>query len=189
MGHNLTHPRGTASGKTYLLDGYNVIYAIPELRHKLQLKAEFARKALLDECVRYQMSRGDIRHIYVIFDGQEEHETGPQHYAGSVSEIYTRHKEEADERIIRMIRNEEISGELMIVSNDRYVFNRSRSLCASVMSSFDFSQELKKKETVRKKPGFCRPEKEIHSQTAKNITEEYKSLLKQTWRSLQDGKE
>ena len=56
---------------TIIVDGYNVIHAVPALARRLDQSLEAAREALLEACRAYRARRGDIARLYVVFDGDE----------------------------------------------------------------------------------------------------------------------
>jgi len=145
---------------TLILDGYNVIYAIPVLR-KIILKhgPAKARESLIDLCVKYRGSRRDISCIYIVFDAPSR---SPQQGCGScpgqlnfkgVKVIFSQGKKEADDVIIEFLKNNDPAESFIVVSSDNYVCNNSRIYSARVMSPTAFRNELGKKVMPEKKPG------------------------------------
>ena len=161
----------------FIFDGYNVIYAVPDLRKKLDRSLEAARDGLLSYCARLKSRRGGIGGIYVVFDGDERFSRFP---AGSVSAsaqvIFTQRKEEADDRILSMIRKDGGKNSFIIVSNDNYVFNNSRVHGACVISVAEFCALLEPA-SGKPKSGPETPAKVLPLDKAKKITEEYKKHL------------
>lgn len=159
-----------------ICDGYNVIHAIPELARELDRNLLAARNALLAMCRAWRASRGDVRHLYVVFDGDEDLGfVGRQELPG-VTVLFTTRREEADERILSLLRRDQGRDAFVIVSNDTYVFNNARAHGARVMSVSEFYAQTKR--TNRRHP---RPDASgkapLTSGEARRITEEYRRHL------------
>jgi len=72
---------------TLILDGYNVIHAVPELARHLDRSLQSAREALVRLCQAYRARRGDIGRLYVVFDGRDAQAFGsPEPQDGGVRE-------------------------------------------------------------------------------------------------------
>ena len=121
--------------RVLILDGYNVIHAIPELERALDRSLEAAREALIGRCCAYQANRGDAQEIYIVFDGRETDDQAPTKRGPRVTVLFTPRKEEADDRILRLIKDAKGRTEFVIVSNDTYVFNNARAHGARAAAS------------------------------------------------------
>lgn len=129
-----------------VIDGYNVIYAIPDLRKKiLKSGPASAREGLIDICVRYRNARKDISCIYIIFDGKKQDEEVRKSNIEGVKIIFSQGKKGADDIIIDLIRDNDQPQSFVVVSSDNYVRNNSRAYCARLMSPTSFCSELGKK--------------------------------------------
>ena len=128
---------------TLVLDGYNVIHGVKELERRLDRSLEAARAALIDVCQAYKARRGDVGRVYVVFDGDEAHGDLPQPDRGGVTVLFTSRKEEADDRIIGLIRADAGKSRFVIVSDDNYVFNNARAQGARVMAVAEFYAQSK----------------------------------------------
>jgi len=161
----------------YILDGYNVIYAVPELKKKLDQSLEAARDGLLGCCAGLSGRRGDIQRIYVVFDGNEDfaHLSNCRH--DRISVLFTRQKEEADDRILELIRKDTGRHSFIIVSNDNYVFNNSKAHGAKVISVSEFYALVEKPQKGNRKDKIEIPNKALSADRAKKITEEYRKHL------------
>lgn len=94
-----------------IVDGYNIIYAWPEL---IQLKAKAlaaSRQGLVDIMVNYSAYSG--QQVYIVFDGQGAADT--LEYTNGITICYTREGETADQYIERMV------GEEALVADEIYV--------------------------------------------------------------------
>lgn len=145
-------------------------------------KPEFARQALLEACRRYAGRRKDLDRIWVVFDGQEEAADLPAGETGGVHEIYTRPGETADKRIAKIVRDASGTESWVVISSDRGVFDRCRSLGAESRKSLDFWRELEPKSSrtaASSGHGSAaeESEKKISARDAVQITQEYKQHL------------
>ena len=123
---------------TTILDGYNVIHAVPELARPLDRSLQAGREALMRFCQEYQARRGDAGRLYIVFDGRGGDEFGAstQRY-GRVTVVFAQKPEEADKRILKVI---EAQGRTrcVVVSNDNEVANNARAFGARVISAQAF---------------------------------------------------
>lgn len=122
---------------TLILDGYNVIGAVPELSRQWDRHPQAAREALMALCRAYRARRKDIEQLYVVFDGQAAHADRLHETRGGVTALFTR-GEEADERILTMIREEEGKGRFTVVSGDKDLIHSAHALGARILSVQDF---------------------------------------------------
>ncbi len=184
---------------TLVLDGYNVIHAVPEWVRALDRSLEASREALVAACQAYLARRGDIARLYVVFDG-DRRSRGPhevpersedtswdrgtvsgvsQETRGGVSVLFSRRPEDADERILQLIRADDGHSQFVIVSNDNYIFNNARVHGARVISAEEFYAQLQS--VNAKLPGSGRPQSSekftLPTSDARQITEEYRRYL------------
>lgn len=127
---------------TVIVDGYNVVHGVPALERQLDASLEAARAGLVSLCRDFRARRGDIRGVCVVFDGSEVEGPGLQADRGGVTVVFTHQGEEADERILEMVRDARGRGEFVIVSNDTHVVNNARGLGARVISAQTFYRRL-----------------------------------------------
>ena len=121
-----------------ILDGYNVIHRVPELKRRLQTGLAEARVSLLRYCGRWMSKRRDVSRIYVVFDGDSSVASMDCGTARGVHAVFTRTGEEADDRIIDMVGRGRQSTEYIVVSDDSYVSLTSRRFMASAMPVSEF---------------------------------------------------
>lgn len=163
---------------TLVLDGYNVIHAVPELARQLDRSLEAARDALVSLCREYRAARGDIEELYVIFDGNEAYAGGLRGERGGVRVLFTPRHEEADERILQLIRADAGHSRFVIVSNDTYIFNNARVHGARVIPVQEFYGMTRPARTSRSKPPPVADNKmTLSTGDAQRITEEYRKRL------------
>jgi predicted RNA-binding protein with PIN domain len=146
-----------------ILDGYNVIYKIPHLRDHLNQGLEDARKALANFMLTWARTHNYKGSISIVFDGRDGIINTNQSLCG-VKCIYTKTKQEADDRIISIVRNSQNSKDITVISDDNYVANNCRAHGVTMRPSQYLLQE-------NKVPSTCVPEKLIDSKTANEITD------------------
>jgi predicted RNA-binding protein with PIN domain len=126
------------SRRVMIVDGYNVIHRVAALEKALQVGLEAARHALLQSCRDWLMLRRDVASFTVVFDGPS-HVVGDWHAAiVPVNAVFTKTKEEADERILRLVRDAPEGLSCVVVSDDRYVRHNARAHGAEVLSAAEF---------------------------------------------------
>ena len=124
--------------KIMIVDGYNVIHRVPALKRHLARGLAPARDALVRYCGGWMTKRKDIGAIYAVFDGDSS-VLGVSHgTARGVSAIFTRTGEEADSRILDIIKRGRPGVEYIVVSDDGYVSLTSRRFGASAMTVSEF---------------------------------------------------
>jgi predicted RNA-binding protein with PIN domain len=124
--------------KIYILDGYNVIHAVGALGKQLDRSLQAAREALVRDCADLCAKRRDISRIYIVFDGKDEFADRPLPGRGPVTVLFTSSQEEADERIVAILRRHAMPQNLRIVSNDNYVENHARAFGVARMKVAEF---------------------------------------------------
>ncbi|MFH1836848.1 MAG: NYN domain-containing protein [Candidatus Omnitrophota bacterium] len=136
--------------KTIILDAYNVIHRIPELSAKLEISLREARRALLNLMIDWKRSRGYKGSICVVYDGQDGVVNAEGSKSWGIKCIFTSSKEEADDRIISMVRKAAKASEIVVVSEDGKVANGCKVHGAKVESTAFLNRKRNKKNnTIR----------------------------------------
>ena len=164
----------TSASRTLILDGYNVIHAIPELERRLEVSLQASREALLRFCEAYRASRGDIRKIVIVFDGKSEYDGLPSGSRPGVEIIFTS-GETADERILELIQDSKNTDSFIVVSNDNYVSNNSRAMRTSVVRVSEFRAAVSG--TGKPRGAGPGPKAGLPDHAARKITDEYRRHL------------
>jgi hypothetical protein len=167
---------------TVIVDGYNAIHAIPSLARHLDRSLEAARTALVALCGEYKTARGDVGELYVVFDGKDRDVDawGSQQQRQGVTVLFTRQHEEADERILRLIRGASGRGRFVVVSNDTVVSNNVRALGAQAVSVNQFhggKPSSPRAARGRRPSSDAKPP--LPTRDLERITEEYRRHLEQ----------
>lgn len=124
---------------------------IPKLAERVGDSLEDARKALAALILTWKMTRNYKGKIRVVFDGRDGIYNRDDTICG-INCIYTGSKQEADDRIISMVRNSPDAANITVISNDNYVSNNCRSHGATVKPPGFLLQPPGKKGNKGKKP-------------------------------------
>jgi len=164
--------------RTIILDGYNVIYKIPELTSKLNESLEAARIALAMLLSTWKKKYLYSR-VYIVFDGKDNvtREYPQTKKVCGIDCCFTGGGEEADERIITLIRDYGDSSEITVISDDNKVRNNCKAFGVKAESP-SFLQEPGMKSKNSKKE----PIKIISTKKDREITAYYANYLKQKGR-------
>ena len=161
---------------TVIVDGYNVIHAVPALARELDRSLDAARTALIGRCAAYRARRGDVARLYVVFDGQGTDGGSLREPQRGVLVLFSRQQEEADERILHLIRSAAAGrsrSRFVVVSNDNQVANNARALGAQLVSAIQFSEPVRPARSA----AAVDEKALLSSQEAARITAEYRKHL------------
>ncbi len=126
-----------------ILDGYNVIYKIPALLSKLDESLEGARIALADLVFDWKARSRYKGKLCVVFDARGEGDEGDAYFAArGIRCIYAN---DADGRIIRLIKESGGHVRILVISADNRVRNHCKAFSASVEHPLYLVQRPKKK--------------------------------------------
>lgn len=123
----------------FIVDGYNIIHAIPPLKSLLGHDPESAREELIDDIARLAM-RNKFR-CTVVFDGSSPH-IHPEAPAAPVHIRYS-FPVKADDLIREMIEKSKNRSELVIISSDREITDFARIWGCRTHSSKHFANILR----------------------------------------------
>jgi predicted RNA-binding protein with PIN domain len=161
---------------TTILDGYNVIYAMPELARHLDHSLQAGREALVRFCQAYQARNGKAGKLYIVFDGRRDEGRGVSEQShGRVTVVFARKPEEADKRILKVIEAQG-RGRCVVVSDDNEVANNARAFGARIISVQAFYQQTQPVGGAPAKSAM--PGKTaLPARDARQITEDYRKHL------------
>ena len=97
-----------------VIDGYNLIPAIAELRRVLHQDLEAGREGLIEMLQSYRRNSSGNPQITVVFDGKSHHDRGGRS-PGGVEVLFSRH-EIADALILRLLK-EKYRGAVLVTSD------------------------------------------------------------------------
>lgn len=159
--------------KTIILDAYNVIHRLPELSGKLKISLQEGRKALLNFMVDWKRSMGHKGNVYIVYDGQDGVFNPELSKAWGIKCIFTSSKEEADDRIISMIRRAPKASEIIVVSDDGKVVNGCKVYGAKTESAAFLKRKRKRKNSIIK----SRSKGSLSNKTEREINKYYEGVL------------
>ncbi|MDH4271896.1 MAG: NYN domain-containing protein [Candidatus Aminicenantes bacterium] len=135
------------SQQVLLIDGYNVINRVPELKAGLDEGLESARNKLAVLISRWSQRHPAVECV-IIFDGDIRFSGGRDHRLAGIRCIFSRTSHGGDDAVIRFVREYRgRTSDITVVSDDNYVRNNCRAHGASVKpSSFIMS--------AKKRPSF-----------------------------------
>jgi len=161
-----------------IIDGYNIIHAVKKLTIALERGLKESRDALVSFCEQLLGVRRDIEEIHIVFDATSDLYCAEESPHPRIRILYTPTEEDADDRIIEILRVYTGKSQVAVVTNDNYVANNARSLKAKILSASEFERySTPRKFQDQKTSGNSPGSPEVSANTAKDITEEYKKFL------------
>jgi len=160
-----------------ILDGYNVIHRLPMLQRELDRSLQAARQALITYCQTRHAKRGDVAHLYIVFDGTAHAGHLPSQRMEGLTVLFTDGKETADDRMLRLIREAPAGSSFIIVSNDTYVYNNARAHGARVMSVEAFAAQGISRRHRTSASDRATNKARLASEVARQITAAYRADL------------
>lgn len=134
--------------KMLILDAYNVIHKLSELSVKLETSLREARRALLNFMVDWRQINGYKGEIYIVYDGQDEIINSEGSKLWGIKCIFTGSKEEADDRIISIVKRFSNPSEIKVISEDGKVGNGCKIYGANVEYPAFLKRKKKKKSSI-----------------------------------------
>jgi predicted RNA-binding protein with PIN domain len=122
-----------------IVDGYNLIRRLPELREQERLELAAGRAALCALLAAYRRVRGHHR-ITVVFDGQGNPAGAKAERVAGIDVRYSRPGETADRLIVRLA--QEGRDGALVVSSDRAVAGAATAAGATAASCEEFAARL-----------------------------------------------
>lgn len=122
-----------------VIDGYNLIHAMPELARLVDSDLERARDGLVSKLAVFRSGRG-VR-ITVVFDGRD---TGaPQtRPPGGIEVVFSRAPQNADAKIKNMLALEKSPKSWTVVTSDNSIVRFARDFGAKTIPSSEFAAKL-----------------------------------------------
>ena len=123
-----------------VIDGYNLIHAMPELARLVGSDLERARDALVSKLAVYRSRRGDVR-VTVVFDGQSM-AAQPGRPPGGIEVVFSRAPQNADAKIKTMLALEKSPRSWTVVTSDNSIVRYARDYGAKTIPSAEFAAKL-----------------------------------------------
>jgi predicted RNA-binding protein with PIN domain len=121
--------------KILLIDGYNVINRVPELKPSLEGGLENARSRLALQISTWSHDHPGCE-CFIVFDGDKKFSGGRDQRLAGIRCIFSRASHGGDDEIIRFVRDYKgTTSDITVVSDDNNVGNNCRAHGASVQPS------------------------------------------------------
>jgi len=158
-----------------VVDGYNAIHALPELRARLDHSLEHARDGLM-KIAREWRARHAAWEVVIVYDGQTgvmspESAKG----GGGVRAVFTPSRQEADDRIKKMIRQKERGAEMVVLTRDREILGCGRD---HGVRGENPEFLVRRSEPKSKKAAAAGPKKDTAAKDRKEVTDWYREALR-----------
>jgi len=147
-----------------VVDGYNLIPAIPELRRVLHQDLEAGRDGLVEMLRSYRRNSSGNPRITVVFDGKSHHDRGGGKNAGGVEVLFSRH-EIADALILRLLK-ERYRGAVLVTS-DRALGEAATPFASAVVRTGEFRDRLQQAAFMEEDAPVDEPERTPRRDTKK----------------------
>ncbi len=166
-----------------ILDGYNVIYEIPQLKKAIGLSLESARSDLCCLMQAWKNNHAYSGKIKIIFDGDDAFAGNIQNSCG-ITCIYTKTGQKADDFIIGMVKMSKNRPGITVVSNDGYVKGNCSSLGAATgePASLLATARIKIRKTTGRKNIKNSNSAKIPEKVSASEEKEINEFLKEKWK-------
>jgi predicted RNA-binding protein with PIN domain len=133
-----------------IIDGYNLIYAHPELKKKIDREAEKVREILISILAEYVRTRKEK--VVVVFDSAETGLVYKLSLPSRIEVIFSRPGLTADQMIVKMMQSESEPRKVTVVSSDyKDIGAVATSLGVEHLFSEAFWERILKERKVAKK--------------------------------------
>ncbi|MFA6468563.1 MAG: NYN domain-containing protein [Bacteroidota bacterium] len=123
-----------------IIDGYNLIHAVPALKRTLLHDAESARELLI-----HSVSMLTIRNKFrstIVFDGMKQEDSTSHKKSHAPVHVLYSYPLSADTKINQMIEQSKSRSQLIIVTSDREILNFARTCSCQTHTSRYFTRML-----------------------------------------------
>lgn len=129
----------------YIVDGYNFIYKIPELKSVMVEQGPREARLALDGYLLVLAPKLGKRaaDFMIIYDGNDAVRGGGE--SGQVRAAFSRGEEDADAHLIRCVRESSDPRSIVVISDDNQVANNARVHGAKVLRAQELQALVKKR--------------------------------------------
>jgi predicted RNA-binding protein with PIN domain len=131
-----------------LIDGWNVCWKIPEIAADIPQRSREARQKfnrLVKNCL------AEKKVVYqIVYDGQPDIVPGESVKNPNIR--FSKNPEKADQLIISFLRKQRVPRQWTVITSDRELANKAKSLEAGILSSEDFITRLRRHKTSSNDP-------------------------------------
>jgi predicted RNA-binding protein with PIN domain len=122
--------------RRYLIDGYNLLHQVPELRRQMEYDLQNSREGLLIRLSAFSLSKSVD--VSVVFDGIDESLPATSRWRG-LAVHFSKPPQKADPLIKRMISERRKNEEMVVITSDREIDMYARLCGVKVESSQTFA--------------------------------------------------
>lgn len=156
-------------GTIMIIDGYNALNSHPEGKKFLRGALKEARAFLIEVCRKFASGRADVREIKLFFDGDDRYRDIVRSDLFPGVEVIFSSTDTCDDEMIEAARDCSSLGNVVVVSDDNYVRNRTRGY-ASLMRPLKLFE--RKRGNFSRRRSF-RDKMPISKKTREDINREY----------------
>ena len=157
---------------TLVVDGYNAIYAIPDVKVQAARSLIRAREEIVALSREYARSSGFIEDVKVVFDGDDRYRyLDKVDISRDPAQIFSA-SDAGDEKIIEVVKIYARKGKVILASNDNYVRNNARGHGAGLIDPCDLAGRQ-----ALSAPRLSHGRKKLDRDVREAITREYREQL------------
>ena len=139
--------------KYLLVDGYNIIFAWPELSELAKVNIDSARDALIDICCNYQGSKGYT--LILVYDAYKvKGNVGSVQKINNIHVVYTKEAETADQYIEKTVHQMSKKCDIIVATSDRLEQMIIYGEGAMRMSAREFKLEVEQESQRLRSDGY-----------------------------------
>jgi predicted RNA-binding protein with PIN domain len=129
--------------EAYIIDGYNVIHKIPDIKELMETDLQSAREKFVFLLDNYFSAKNIL--VYLVFDGCNDISTFNIHSTPRIRVLFSKRNQKAD-ILIKILTDERKNKALTtVVSSDHEVYQYGKVSRCKVMKSEDFIKKIKAK--------------------------------------------
>lgn len=129
----------------YIIDGYNMLHAVPELRRLLEQDLETARKRLESYLQRY-LGIKKVK-ITLVYDGQWQSSQLGAPARGLLQVLFSKSPQTADDLIKKLIEKHTPAKNITVITRDADIVNFAKARRVRVIEPFNFFNMLYHRQT------------------------------------------
>jgi predicted RNA-binding protein with PIN domain len=129
--------------EAYIIDGYNVIHKIPDIKALMETDLQSAREKFVFLLDTYFSKKRN--QVYIVFDGCNDISTFNIHSTPKIRVLFSKRYQKADILIKTLLDERKNKALTTIVSSDHEVYQYGKVSRCNVMKSEDFIKKIKAK--------------------------------------------
>ena len=158
----------------YILDGYNILWALPYLLKKSSVHFEPSREGFIHFLIQVHPHGGPKNRVRVVFDGYAEMKVDWARLREANIEVLFSEGQSADDQIVELVKQSQNPKGVTVVTSDRELSDNVRKLDAQVISITKFIEKVGAKKKTSKP--HTEKKETLPPEDARRITEELKRI-------------